>query len=55
MITFVQVMLLLGSLLGGTYAFELFEKNATAGAIACVIFALIGLAGVVALELIVKR
>lgn len=54
MITTVQVLLIAGALCGGGLAFDLFEKNSTVGGIACTIFALVGLGGVVALELLVK-
>lgn len=55
MITFVQVALIVGALCGGGLAFDLFEKNAAVAGIACTIFAFLGLGGVVALELLVKR
>lgn len=55
MITFVQVVLIIGALCGGGLAFDLFEKQVVAGGIACTIFAFVGLGAVVALELLVKR
>jgi hypothetical protein len=54
-ITFVQVVLLLGGLLGGAYAFEAFEKNQVAVGAWSGTFALLGLASVVTLELLIKR
>jgi hypothetical protein len=55
MITTVQVLLIAGALCGGGLAFDLFEKNNKVSGIACTIFTFVGLAGVVALELLVKR
>lgn len=55
MIDVVQVALLVGAVCGGGLAFDLFEKNSTLGGIVCAIFAFLGLAGVVAIELLVKR
>jgi uncharacterized membrane protein len=54
-ITFVQVALIVGAISGGGYAFEMLEKGNNAGGIGSGILAIIGLAGVVALELYVKK
>jgi hypothetical protein len=54
-ITFVQCALIAGALCGGGLAFDLFPKGNNVGGIASTVFAFVGLAGVVALELFVVR
>jgi hypothetical protein len=54
-ITFVQVVLLVGALCGGGLAFDLLEKGNNAGGIGSGVLAVIGLGVVVALELLVKK
>lgn len=55
MIEFVQVVLLVGAVCGGGLALDLFEKSNIAGGLTAGILAIVGLAGVVAIELLVKR
>lgn len=55
MIAWVQVVLLVGAVCGGGLAFNLFDKDSYAGGIASAILAFAGLAGIVALELLVVR
>lgn len=55
MITFVQVVLIIGALCGGAYAFDLLEKGNNVGGLGSGALAVVGLAIVVALELTVKR
>lgn len=55
MITVVQCLLLAGSLCGGGLAFDLYPKGNNVGGTVSAILALIGLAGVVAIELLIKR
>lgn len=55
MITTVQCLLIVGALCGGGLAFDLFEKNNNVGGTVSGILALIGLAGVIAIELLIKR
>jgi len=53
-ITVVQCLLIAGALCGGGFGFDCFEKDKNVAGIASVIFAFVGLGGVVALELLVK-
>lgn len=55
MITFVQVVLIIGALCGGAFAFDLLEKGNNAGGIGSDVLAVARLALVVTLELKVKR
>ena len=55
MITFVQVVLILGALCGGAYAFELIERGSAATGLGSGALAVVSLGVVVALELLVKR
>lgn len=55
MITAVQCLLIVGALCGGGLAFDLYEKKGNnVGGTLSAVFAFLGLAGVVALELLVK-
>lgn len=55
MITTVQCLLIVGALCGGGLAFDLFEKSNNVGGTVSAILALVGLAGVVIIELLLKR
>lgn len=55
MITFVQLALLLGALCGGGLAFDLLEKGQSLGGFASGFLAVVGLAGVVVIEITLKR
>lgn len=54
MITAIQCLLIAGALCGAGTAFDLFPQGNNVGGIACTVAALVGLAGVVALEVWVK-
>lgn len=55
MITTIQCLLIAGAVCGGGLAFDRFEKERVTTGIASAIFAFAGLAGVITLELLVKR
>lgn len=55
MITFVQCALIVGAIGGGGLSFDLFERGNVRGGFLAGFLAIVGLAGVVTLELLVKR